>query len=468
MKFRTLLTAAVCVLTGVLVGCGSTASSTVNVQSVEMTVSMCGNTQEQVFTGIVSTGNEANIKKDSNKSVAKVNVKKGDLVKAGDVLFTYDAEQAKNSLEKAKLELEEQKNTLQSKEEEKAQLEADKKKAGQNEQLDYTIKIQEADTDIRETKYNIGLKEKEIESLEKSTQNLDVTAPFDGRIELAGVADAPSAGTTFSGGDEDDGGLDNLDVDDEGTGETFIRLVETDNYRVKGTINETNIDQIHADMTMIIHSRTDDTKTWTGVVSTIERKTPNTKSTDDTLDDESDSDEMGTTSSYPFYVKIDSLEGLMIGQHVYMTEDKGDLFAEGEIRLPSNFINDADTDPFVWAENNGQLEKRAVELGDYDESTDTYTVLDGLTMEDYIAEGSDSYEAGMAVVRNDRDAFQKYIDSITDETPSSGRKDGDEEEEDGGDDEEDLEEDIEEDTEDDVEFEDIEEDFEEDFGEVVG
>ena len=165
---------------------------------------------------------------------------------------------------------------------------------------------------------------------------------------------------------------------------------------------EISQDQIHADMTMIIHSRTDDTKTWTGVVSTIERKTPNTKSTDDTLDDESDSDEMGTTSSYPFYVKIDSLEGLMIGQHVYMTEDKGDLFAEGEIRLPSNFINDADTDPFVWAENNGQLEKRAVELGDYDESTDTYTVLDGLTMEDYIAEGSDSYEAGMAVVRNVR------------------------------------------------------------------
>ncbi|MBQ6376909.1 MAG: efflux RND transporter periplasmic adaptor subunit [Lachnospiraceae bacterium] len=460
MKFRSLSTVAVCILTGVLVGCGSTSSSAVNVQSVEMTVSMCGNTQEQVFTGIVSTGNEANIKKDSNKSVAKVNVKKGDLVKAGDVLFTYDAEQAKNSLEKAKLELEEQKNTLTSKEEEKAQLEADKKKAGQNEQLDYTIKIQEADTDIRETKYNIGLKEKEIESLEKSTQNLDVTAPFDGRIELAGVADAPSAGTTFSGGDEEDGGLDNLDVDDEGTGETFIRLVETDNYRVKGTINETNIDQIHADMTMIIHSRTDDTQTWTGVVSTIERKTPNTKTTDDSFGEETENDEMGTTSSYPFYVKIDSLEGLMIGQHVYMTEDKGDLFAEGEIRLPSNFINDADADPFVWAENNGQLEKRTVELGDYDESTDTYTVLDGLTMEDYIAEGSDSYEAGMAAVRNDRDAFQKYIDSIADETPTTGKKGEDEEEEEGDFDEEDIEEDLE----DDLEFEDIEEDF----GEVVG
>ncbi len=41
---------------------------------------------------------------------------------------------------------------------------------------------------------------------------------------------------------------------------------------------------------------------------------------------------------------------------------------------------------FVWAENSrGQLEKRTVTLGEYNEMNDTYEILDGLTEEDFIA-----------------------------------------------------------------------------------
>ena len=36
-------------------------------------------------------------------------------------------------------------------------------------------------------------------------------------------------------------------------------------------------------------------------------------------------------------------------------------------------------------ENRGKLEKRSVELGEYNGMTDTYTILSGLTEEDYIA-----------------------------------------------------------------------------------
>ena len=39
----------------------------------------------------------------------------------------------------------------------------------------------------------------------------------------------------------------------------------------------------------------------------------------------------------------------------------------------------------MWAEKKGKLEKRSITLGEHDETTDTYDVLDGLTLEDYIA-----------------------------------------------------------------------------------
>ena len=137
-----LLAAAVC---GMISGCGSSEQQEVAVQSVAMLCGLKDDMQKQTFAGIVSTGNEANVKKDSSKKVATVYVKKGDIVKQGDKLFTYDAEQAQNSLDKAKLELEEQKSLLTSKQEEKASYEKDKKKAKESELLEYNLKIAEAD-----------------------------------------------------------------------------------------------------------------------------------------------------------------------------------------------------------------------------------------------------------------------------------------------------------------------------------
>ena len=404
----TILTAFLTV--SLLSGCGAETENTVSVQSVGMLCGLTDTLQQQVFAGIVSTGNEANIKKDSNKKVAKVNVKKGDTVKAGDVLFTYDAEQAQNALEKARLELEEQRNGLESKEEEKYQLEVDKQRAKADDQLAYTLKIQEMDTDIRETQYNIALKEKEILSLEDATKDLDVYAPFDGIIEKAGQADSGNIDMSFGGEEEDmDEDLYNdFDVDEEGSSEGFIKLVEADNYRIKGTINETNIDVITVGMEMVIHSRVDDTVTWKGVVDSIDYKSPTSgQNSGGGFSDDTDDAEMTTTSKYPFYVKIDGLEGLIIGQHVYMTEDLGLEEEAEEIRLSSSFINDAEEDPWVWAEKNGVLEKRSVTLGEYAEEEDCWVILNGLTADDYIAVPSSTYKEGQPVIENDLAPFEE-------------------------------------------------------------
>ena len=64
----------------IFTGCGKTSSDAVPVQSVSAVNGMFGTTRQQLFVGIVSTGNEANIKKDASRRVAKVNVKKGDIL----------------------------------------------------------------------------------------------------------------------------------------------------------------------------------------------------------------------------------------------------------------------------------------------------------------------------------------------------------------------------------------------------
>ena len=389
-----------------LSGCGKTVNTSVSVQSVAMICGFTVLTQSQQFTGVVSPGKEQGVSRDSERKISTVYVKVGDQVKEGDRLFTYDSEQTKNSLERAKLELEEQKNAQDSKENEKSQLEAAQKKAKQSEQIDYILKIQEVDTDIRENAYNMALKEKEIARLEDSLKNLDVTAPISGRIEKAGTADANTGlGTAF--GDEDDtGGFTSYDSSDsDGTdSNAFIKIVENDNFRIKGVINEQNIADVQSGMDMIIYSRVDQNLTWRGTVSEIDMKNPEKNSDEGYY---GATDEMTTTSKYPFYVSIDSLDGLMIGQHVYMRADTGEFEDENEIRLDASFINDADSSPWIWAESeSGLLEKRSVTVAGYDEADNTYLVESGITADDYIAPSSSAYEEGMPCVENNNTAYE--------------------------------------------------------------
>ena len=390
---------------GMISGCGSSQEQVVTVQSVAMLSGLTDEMQKQTFAGIVSTGNEANVKKDSTKKVASVYVKKGDIVKQGDKLFTYDAEQAQNSLDKARLELEELKNTLVSKQEEKATYEKDKKKAKKKDQMEYTLKIAETDTDIRETQYNIGLKEKEIVKLEEGTKNLDVTAPIAGMVQKAGQADASLTEYAAEEDEEDEDDF-GSSMDDEGSGDVFIKIVEVDNYRVKGTIDETNISVITTGMQMKIHSRVDDSQVWYGVVSDIDLKSPGKNSNNNSYygSDEGDDTEMTTTSKYPFYVKLDGLEGLLIGQHVYMTEYLPEE-EDQQIELSASFIVDPEGDSWVWAEKDGALEKRSVTVGGYIDDEDLYIIEEGLSADDYIAVPEEDFKEGTPVTEISQELF---------------------------------------------------------------
>ena len=109
--------------------------------------------------------------------------------------------------------------------------------------------------------------------------------------------------------------------------------------------------------------------------------------------------DVSTTSKYPFYVTLDSSDGLLMGQHVYIEPDHGQGQKQEGIHLPAYYINDADTSPWVWAQDkNGKLEKRSLTLGTYEEDLATYPVESGLAAEDYIAFPDETLTVGMTCV----------------------------------------------------------------------
>lgn len=181
------------------------------------------------------------------------------------------------------------------------------------------------------------------------------------------------------GSDDED---DDSDSGDDGN-ETFIKLVESDRYRIKGTIDDSNINTISVGTDLIIYSRmTDDT--WLGTVSDVKYK--NSKSKSEDLDDDSSS----SSSKNPFYVELGDLTGLMLGQHVYMT-----LNEEQPIILPPEYISDP-INPYVWISVNNLLAKQPVVISDSDDGS--YIVEEGLEPDDLIALPSAKNEEGMPVV----------------------------------------------------------------------
>jgi len=253
------------------------------------------------FAGVVTASGETKIEKENERTVAEVLVSPGEDVEEGQVLFTYDSEQAQLNYDKAKLELDQLNLSLQSYNDQKYQLENEKYNAPESEQLSYTLQIQETDTSIRETSYNISLKEKEVEKLEKSLNNLEVTSPIDGKVQSINEDGAVSA---------------------DGSPLPFIMLMNTGTYRVKAYINEINAMELFPGAPVIIRSRIDDS-TWNGTIESVDFDNPVTTQQGY---DMGDNTEVSSSSRYPFYVTLDNADGLILGQHVFVELNQ---YAEG-------------------------------------------------------------------------------------------------------------------------------------------
>ena len=86
-------------------------------------------------------------------------------------------------------------------------------------------------------------------------------------------------------------------------------------------------------------------------------------------------------------MELDSSDGMILGQHLYLTVAGEDTAALEGVTLGSSFLcYDEDGNCYVWADDGqGKLEQRTVELGSYDGMNDVYEILSGLSESDYVA-----------------------------------------------------------------------------------
>lgn len=314
------------------------------------------------FPGMIVSENVTEIQRDMDKTVAELKVKAGDDVTEGQELFSYDSDELQLTLDKQKLELEQLEATVENYKDQIATLEKEKKSASQSAQLQYTVEIQTAQLNQKEAEINIATKQTEIEQTEKLLENITVVSPVSGRVQA----------------------INENGTDSYGNSQAYITIQQAGSYRVKGTLGELQRGGILEGTRMKIISRTDETQFWTGTVTLVDYENATQGSSSDMYYGVA-SDSMTSSSKYPFYVELDSADGLILGQHVYLEVDSGSAVSTG-LQLPSYFVcSEEDGDTYVWAENKSKLEKRAVTLGSYDEMMDTYEIVSGLTQEDYIA-----------------------------------------------------------------------------------
>ena len=356
---------ALCLVLTMMLGmtaCGEKENA-VYVQKVSELVQLGGIAPGDKFPGIVVSENITEIQKDQQMVVDELLVREGDDVTEGQTLFSYDTQQLQLSLDKQRLELEQLNATIANYKDQIQELEKERKKAKESNKLEYTIQIQSLQLDLKEAEINVTAKADAVAQAEALLENALVVSPVTGRVQSISES-----------------GMDNY-----GNPLAYITIQQTGSYRVKGTIGELQRGVIMEGTRLDVLSRTDDNR-WSGTVTLVDYESPTQQNSNSMYYYGAATDEMSSSSKYPFYVELDSTDGLILGQHVYLQLENQDAQVPAGPAISSAFLAfDEDGTMFVWVDQNGKLQKRIVTVGEYNMMNDTYEILSGLTEEDYIA-----------------------------------------------------------------------------------
>lgn len=361
------------------------------------------------YAGVVEPQNTLEVKLESNRIVKKIYVKEGEEVKQGQLLFEYDLSNIEDQLKEENLAFERLKNEAMTLEEQIVTLEKEKQKASKDNQLSYTIEIETDKMNLKKNEYAQKAQEAKIQRLENATGNTEVRSEIDGIVQKIDSSKMTTDDSASVSDELDDYGSSMGSGSDNGG--AFIKILSTGAYRVKGKINELNISEVVVGEPVLIRSRVDETVTWSGTMGSIDRDNAE-KNEEDSYFGMSSTDSMTSSSSYPFYVELESSEGLMLGQHVYIEPDSGQSTQKTGLWLSEIYIVDADqAEPYVWAASEkNRLEKRMLTLGSYDEELGEYEILDGLSAKDYISCPMEDLEEGMRTVVSEYAVFEGGAD----------------------------------------------------------
>ena len=383
----------------------------VYVTAVETLMGVSSGIQNR-FAGVVEAQETVEVSIDNNRKVSEVKVKVGQEVQKGELLFEYDLTSLQTSLQEAQLDLDRLKNEAVSYADQIGTLEREKSRAKADAQLSYTVEIETQRMNLKKNEYDQKSKAAEIEQLQKATQNTEVRSDINGIIQKIDNTKLSSSGDSNISDTLSDDSFSSYSGTDSNSN-AFITILSTGAYRIKGMTNELNINNIESSMgsPVIIRSRIDENKTWYGVMGAVDRENSSNQSSNSFYDGNS-GDLTTTSSSYPFYVVLDSSEGLMLGQHVFIEIDEGQEEVKKGVWLYDFYIVDPEGEnPYVWAVNTRtkRLEKRYITLGEHDEELMEYQITEGLENEDYIAYPADSLKEGSRTVVGPREEMMESM-----------------------------------------------------------
>ena len=343
------------------------------------------------YMGVVETQETKGVDKADDKSVKEVFVNVGDEVKEGDKLFEYDTEEMNLKLKQLELELTSINTNISTLNQQIATLNTEKETVDDDHKIEYTSQIQSLQAQVNQENYNASAKQLEIERQKTAINNAIVYSPMDGVIK------------------EINNDSSQISEDYYGSTETqhFITIMDMGEYRIKASVSEYDISMFYEGCRVIIRSRVDEDMIWYGDVAKVDIENP-----------EQNNNEYyyygsGTgATKYPVYIALDSSEDILLGQHVYVEFDFGQGEEKEGLWLDDFYIMQEDDGAYVWVEKNDKIEKRKVELGEYDENLWRYEILSGLSEDDYIAFPEDRIKEGMKTTHNIEDVYEYYDDEM--------------------------------------------------------
>ena len=349
------------------------------------------------YTGTVDAEKSWKITLQSDLSVEKRYVNVGDQVKKGDKLFKYNTQELKLSKEKKELEQETLQNEITQLTKDIKSYQSDLKSASASEKIQLQTQILTAQTTIKKDQYTIKSNKESIKSLEKNIKDATVKSKMNGLVKKvnASLETSSSDDSSDDGSDSGDGSSDDS---------SYMTILAVGNYRIKGTVSETNAWSLNEGDPVIVRSRVDNSQTWKGTISSIKTDT----TADDTSDSSSDNSDGytddgsstgETASKYNFYVKLDNDKDLMMGQHVLIEQDNGQDEQKEGMWLPSAYIKKNNNKYYVWLDSHNKLKLHEIQVGEYDENLDEYEVKSGLKTSDYIACDDSTLKEGMKVTK---------------------------------------------------------------------
>ena len=255
------------------------------------------------YAGVIEPQQTSDVNKDPDRTVSTVYVKVGDTVKKGDKLFEYDSNETANKLAKAKIEYEGIQNDIAECDTGISQLSRQRSEAeDEAAKADFTTQIQAQESSKSQLQLSLKIKQVEIDNLQKNLDNSVVNAPIDGIIKQV----------NNTGSDKDDSAS-------SSSGGAFITVLMNGAYRVKGQVDETNVRSLESGMNVVIHSRIDKDQTWKGTISKVDTSTNTDNGSGNHGGNTADvGSGDNTASKYNFYVTLDSSEGLLLGEHVFI------------------------------------------------------------------------------------------------------------------------------------------------------